>query len=62
VSSGTNNIYIGNAGISTNSNTIRIGTSAAFTDSVGISHPKHTATFIAGIRGGNNSKMRPYPY
>jgi hypothetical protein len=46
-----NNIDIGNVGDSADSNTIRIGTQVAVTDGEDLTHPAHTATFIAGITG-----------
>jgi hypothetical protein len=42
---------IGNLGVAAESNTIRIGTVVATTDFLGVTHPKHTATYIAGING-----------
>jgi predicted ribosome quality control (RQC) complex YloA/Tae2 family protein len=49
LTTGDNNIDIGDAGIAAESNTIRIGTQIAVTDVIGQMHPGHTAAFIAGI-------------
>jgi hypothetical protein len=51
LASGDNNIDIGNLGVAAESNTIRIGTVVPFTDNFGVTHPKHTATYVAGIMG-----------
>jgi hypothetical protein len=51
LTAGDNNIDIGNAGVASESNTIRIGTQVATTDQLGVMHPAHSATFIAGISG-----------
>ena len=51
LTTGDNNIDIANIGVAAEANTIRIGTEVAVTDQVGIAHPAHTATFIAGIYG-----------
>jgi len=52
LTTGSNNIDIGNLGVEVESNTIRIGTVVAASDPVfGLLHPIHTATFIAGIFG-----------
>jgi hypothetical protein len=48
--SGDNNIVIGNLGVNTESNTIRIGTVVAGMN-CSTTQPAHTATFIAGISG-----------
>ena len=65
---GTNNIYVGNVGpvpISSESNTIRIGTQTATTVTFGNppveTHPipAHTATFIAGIMGKTTPRGTP---
>ena len=45
------NINVATAGVAGESNTIRIGNVAPFTDLYGFVHPVHTATFIAGISG-----------
>jgi uncharacterized coiled-coil protein SlyX len=49
--SNNNNIDIGNVGVAADNNTIRIGTLVVTPDSLGVEHPVHTRTFIAGIRG-----------
>ena len=53
LTSGGNNVYIGNVGITAEDNTIRIGTVVEVTDpfSPNLVHPVHTATYIAGITG-----------
>jgi hypothetical protein len=51
LASGDNNMDIGNIGVAAESNTIRIGTVVAATDFLGITHPAHRATYIAGIMG-----------
>jgi uncharacterized coiled-coil protein SlyX len=51
LTTGSNNIDISNPGVAAESNIIRIGNEVAFTDLVGIVHPAHTKTFIAGIHG-----------
>jgi hypothetical protein len=49
---GSNNIAIGSpGGAAAESNTIRIGVIAPFTDLIGQVQPVHTATYIAGIYG-----------
>jgi uncharacterized coiled-coil protein SlyX len=53
LTSGSDNINIGNPSVSTESNTIRIGNSVAFTDSAGVSHSRHTATYVAAINGAS---------
>jgi Chaperone of endosialidase len=45
------NIYISNPGVSSESNSIRIGNVVTWTDIYGFGHPAHTATYIAGISG-----------
>ena len=51
LATGNNNIDIGNLGVATEANVIRIGTEVAVTDPFGVIHPAHTATHIAGISG-----------
>ena len=51
LTAGDNNIDIGNVGVAAEANTIRIGTQVASTDIGGLTHPVHTATYIAGITG-----------
>jgi hypothetical protein len=51
LASGNNNLDIGNLGVVSESNTIRIGTVTPATDFLGVTHPKHTATYVAGIMG-----------
>jgi len=51
LASGDNNVDIGNIGGAAESHTIRIGTVVPFTDNFGVTHPKHAATYIAGIVG-----------
>ena len=46
---GINDIFIGNIGLDTDQNTIRIGTQVKATDFHGITHNPHVATYIAGI-------------
>jgi len=55
LTTGSNNIDISNPGVAAESNIIRIGNEVAFTDLVGIVHPAHTKTFIAGIHGATAS-------
>jgi len=55
LTTGSNNIDISNPGVAAESNIIRIGNQVAFTDVVGIVHPAHTKTFIAGIHGATAS-------
>jgi hypothetical protein len=55
LTTGSNNIDISNPGVAAESNIIRIGNEVAFTDVVGIAHPAHTKTFIAGIHGATAS-------
>jgi trimeric autotransporter adhesin len=50
LTTGNNNIDIGNLGVAAETNTTRIGTQVAVTDPFGVLHPAHTATYIAGIR------------
>jgi hypothetical protein len=51
LASGDNNIDIGNLGVAAESNTIRIGTLVPFADNFGVTHPKHTAAYVAGVMG-----------
>ena len=52
LTTGDNNIDIGNLGIAGEANTIRIGTQVFTPDpQSGLDHPAHTATYIAGISG-----------
>jgi hypothetical protein len=55
LTTGSNNIDISNPAVAAESNIIRIGNEVAFTDIVGIVHPAHTKTFIAGIHGATAS-------
>jgi hypothetical protein len=48
---GSNNIDIGNVGVATESNVIRIGAQVTVIDQFGATHNAHTATYIAGITG-----------
>jgi hypothetical protein len=49
---GSNDVAIGSpGGAAAESNTIRIGVIAPFTDTIGQVHPVHRATYIAGIYG-----------
>src|SRR5438552_2785886 len=52
LTTGDNNIDIGNIGVAGEANTIRIGTQV-FTQDSGhaLDHPAHTATYIAGVSG-----------
>ena len=49
--SGDNNIIIGNSGVDSESNTIRIGTVVAGLNCFVLQQAAHTATYIAGISG-----------
>jgi len=49
--SGDNNIIIGNSGVDSESNTIRIGTVVAGMNCFVLQQAAHTATYIAGISG-----------
>lgn len=51
LATGNNNIDIGNIGVTTEANIIRIGAEVAVRDPFGVIHPAHTATYIAGISG-----------
>jgi hypothetical protein len=54
LTTGDNNIDIGNIGVAGESNTIRIGTQVFTPEPFppgGVDHPAHTATYIAGISG-----------
>jgi hypothetical protein len=53
LTAGSNNIDIGNVGVATESNVIRIGAQIAVVDQFGATHPAHTATYIAGISGAD---------
>jgi hypothetical protein len=55
LATGNNNIDIGNIGVATEANIIRIGTQVAVTDPFGVIHPAHTATYIAGISDADAS-------
>src|SRR4030095_11626712 len=57
--SGDNNIDIGNVGVAAEANTIRMGAVVATTDSLGVSHPAHRATYIAGIMGKTTPRGIP---
>ena len=59
---GNNNIDIGNmAPLAAESNTIRIGNAVATLYHDGITHPAHTRTFIAGIRGRTTANANAIP-
>ena len=51
LTTGDNNIDIGNLGVAGEANTIRIGEPTAVTEIDGVALQAHTATFIAGISG-----------
>jgi hypothetical protein len=53
LTTGDNNIDVGNVGVAAEANTIRIGTVVEVTDPFppNLVHPVHTATYIAGISG-----------
>jgi trimeric autotransporter adhesin len=51
LTTGNNDIMIGNIGATAESNVIRIGTQATVIDEFGVTHAVHLSTFIAGIRG-----------
>ena len=53
LTTGNNNIDVGNIGVPTEDNVIRVGGQVAVTDPFGVLHPAHTATYIAGIRDAN---------
>jgi hypothetical protein len=53
LTAGGNNIGIGNVGVATESNVIRIGAQVAVTDQFGVTHAAHTSTYIAGISGAD---------
>jgi hypothetical protein len=55
LATGNNNIDIGNVGVATEANIIRIGSEVAVRDPFGVIHPAHTATYIAGISGQTTS-------
>jgi hypothetical protein len=57
--SGNNNMDIGSLGVAAESNTIRIGTVVAGTDFLGVTHPAHRATYIAGIMGRTSPRGVP---
>jgi trimeric autotransporter adhesin len=59
LSSGDNNITIGNIGVAAEGNAIRIGQVVAGTDQFGQVHPAHTATYIAGIMGKTVARGTP---
>ena len=48
---GVNDIVIGSLGADSDQNTIRIGNQVTATDFLGTVHPRHVATYIAGISG-----------
>jgi hypothetical protein len=56
LTTGDNNIDVGNLGGAGEANTIRIGNQVAGTDDVGFPHLPHTATHIAGIYGTTVAK------
>jgi hypothetical protein len=51
LTTGDNNIVIGNLGAAAESDSIRIGMEVTAIDEFDITHPAHTATYIAGISG-----------
>jgi hypothetical protein len=53
LTAGSNNIDIGNVGVASESNVIRIGAQVAVRDQFGVTHPAHTAAYIAGISGAD---------
>ena len=53
LTTGINNIDVGNIGVPAEDNVIRVGGQVAVTDPFGVLHPAHTATYIAGIRDAN---------
>jgi len=53
LTTGNNNIDVGNIGVPAEDNVIRVGGQVAVTDPFGVLHPAHTATYIAGIRDAN---------
>ncbi|MGH7983234.1 MAG: tail fiber domain-containing protein [Candidatus Udaeobacter sp.] len=55
LATGNNNIDIGNLGVPSEANIIRIGAQVAVTDPFNVLHPAHTATYIAGIRDAEAS-------
>ena len=56
----SNNIDIGNVGVATESDAIRIGAEVAVIDQFGVTHPAHTATYIAGISGAEAASGDPF--
>jgi len=53
LTAGGNNIDLGNVGVPTESNVIRIGAQVAVIDQFGATHPVHTSTYVAGISGAD---------
>jgi hypothetical protein len=49
LTTGNNNIDVGNIGVPAEDNVIRVGAQVAVTDPFGVLHPAHTAAYIAGI-------------
>ena len=61
LSAGHNNIDIGNVGVATESNTIRIGSQVPAVSADGSTQPAHKVTFIAGIRGRTTGNANAIP-
>jgi trimeric autotransporter adhesin len=61
LTTGSNNIDIGNLGVADEANTIRIGNVFTTTWSDGLTHPAQTRTFIAGIRGRATANANAIP-
>jgi hypothetical protein len=53
LTAGNNNVDIGNVGVATESNVIRIGAQVAVRGQFGVTPPAHVATYIAGIPGAD---------
>jgi trimeric autotransporter adhesin len=56
---GDNNIYVGQAGVPNEANTIRIGTPSTVTDEAGVVHAAHRSTYMAGIMGKTVPRSTP---
>jgi predicted ribosome quality control (RQC) complex YloA/Tae2 family protein len=61
LTTGSNNIDIGNRGVAGEANTIRIGNAVTTVWSDGLTHPAQTRTFIAGIRGRTTANANAVP-
>jgi uncharacterized coiled-coil protein SlyX len=61
LTTGNNNIDIGNLGVAGEANTIRIGNAVATLYPDGLTHSASTSTFIAGIRGRTTANANAVP-